>query len=74
MVIAGPGTGKTRTLTHRIAWQITEREIPPHRFLALTFTRRAADEMQHRLAALLPAGRFRAHGRASWSRPSTDSL
>ena len=58
MIIAGPGTGKTRTLTHRIAWQITEREIPPHRFLALTFTRRAADEMQHRLAALLRRGDY----------------
>jgi DNA helicase II / ATP-dependent DNA helicase PcrA len=56
MVIAGPGTGKTRTLTHRIAWQITEGGIPPYRFLALTFTRRAAGEMQHRLAALLRRG------------------
>ena len=56
MVIAGPGTGKTRTLTHRIAWQITAHGIAPRRFLALTFTRRAAGEMQHRLASLLPGG------------------
>ena len=56
MIIAGPGTGKTRTLTHRIAWQITARGIAPRRFLALTFTRRAAGEMQHRLASLLPGG------------------
>ena len=56
MIIAGPGTGKTRTLTHRIAWQISERGIPPHRFLALTFTRRAAGEMQHRLAVLVRRG------------------
>ena len=56
MIIAGPGTGKTRTLTHRIAWQITARGIAPRRFLALTFTRRAAGEMQHRLASLLRRG------------------
>ena len=56
MIIAGPGTGKTRTLTHRIAYQIAERGIPAARFLALTFTRRAAGEMRHRLAGLLPPG------------------
>ena len=54
MIIAGPGTGKTRTLTHRIAYQIAERGIPAEHFLALTFTRRAAEEMRHRLASLLP--------------------
>jgi uncharacterized protein (TIGR00375 family) len=54
MIIAGPGTGKTRTLTHRIAYQIAECGIPAEHFLALTFTRRAAEEMRHRLASLLP--------------------
>jgi DNA helicase II / ATP-dependent DNA helicase PcrA len=52
LIIAGPGTGKTRTLTHRIAHQITECGVPAGQFLAITFTRRAADEVRERLAAL----------------------
>ena len=52
LIIAGPGTGKTRTLTHRIAYQIAERGLPARQFLAITFTRRAAQEMRDRLAAL----------------------
>ena len=42
MIIAGPGTGKTRTLTYRIAAQVSEPGLPPEACLALTFTRRAA--------------------------------
>ena len=53
LIIAGPGTGKTRTLTHRIAHLITARGVPPQRCLAITFTRRAAEEMRERLAGLL---------------------
>jgi superfamily I DNA/RNA helicase len=57
MIIAGPGTGKTRTLTHRIAFQIAGPGVPADRFLAVTFTRRAAGELRDRLAALLaPCG------------------
>jgi superfamily I DNA/RNA helicase len=52
LIIAGPGTGKTRTLTHRIAYQVTELGRPAGQFLALTFTRRAAQEMRDRLAGL----------------------
>jgi ATP-dependent DNA helicase UvrD/PcrA len=52
LIIAGPGSGKTRTLTYRIAHQITDRGLPAESFLAITFTRRAAQEMQDRLAAL----------------------
>jgi DNA helicase II / ATP-dependent DNA helicase PcrA len=52
LIIAGPGTGKTRTLTHRIAYQITELGRPARQFLAITFTRRAAQEMRDRLAGL----------------------
>jgi len=52
LIIAGPGSGKTRTLTYRIAHQITDRALPAGSFLAITFTRRAAQEMQDRLAAL----------------------
>jgi DNA helicase II / ATP-dependent DNA helicase PcrA len=54
LIVAGPGTGKTRTLTHRIADQIIEHDIPAGSFLAITFTRRAAQEMRDRLTALLP--------------------
>ncbi|HEY8047189.1 MAG TPA: UvrD-helicase domain-containing protein [Streptosporangiaceae bacterium] len=53
MIIAGPGTGKTRTLTHRLAAGVAEQGVPPEACLALTFTRRAAEEMRERLAALL---------------------
>ena len=56
LIIAGPGTGKTRTLTYRIAHQIMVRGLAPGNFLAITFTRRAAQEVQDRLAALC-AGR-----------------
>ncbi len=52
MVIAGPGTGKTRALTHRIAYQAAAEGRPAAQFLAITFTRRAAGEMRDRLAAL----------------------
>jgi DNA helicase II / ATP-dependent DNA helicase PcrA len=58
MIIAGPGTGKTRTLTHRIARQLASSEPTPQPCLAVTFTRRAAEEMRSRLAALLPAGQL----------------
>jgi DNA helicase-2/ATP-dependent DNA helicase PcrA len=54
MIIAGPGTGKTRTLTHRIAAAITRRVAAPESCLAITFTRRAAEEMRQRMAALIP--------------------
>src|SRR5690348_8483065 len=56
LIIAGPGSGKTRTLTYRIAHQIADRGQPAGSFLAITFTRRAAQEMQDRLAALCPQG------------------
>jgi DNA helicase-2/ATP-dependent DNA helicase PcrA len=52
MIVAGPGTGKTRTLTCRIAYQLAATGRPPGSCLAVTFTRRAAEEMRARLAAL----------------------
>jgi uncharacterized protein (TIGR00375 family) len=55
LIVAGPGTGKTRTLTHRLAHLIAERGAVPENCLAVTFSRRAAAEMEERLAALLPA-------------------
>src|SRR5829696_8424623 len=54
LVVAGPGTGKTRTLTTRIAHLVTERGVPADRCLALTFTRRAAGELTDRLRTLMP--------------------
>jgi superfamily I DNA/RNA helicase len=56
LIIAGPGSGKTRTLTYRIAHQIADRGLPAESFLAITFTRRAAQELQDRLAALCSSG------------------
>ena len=53
LIVAGPGSGKTRTLTHRMAYLIAERGVPPSACLAITFTRRAAAEMRERLEALL---------------------
>jgi len=54
LVVAGPGSGKTRTLTRRIAHLVTNHAVDPARCLAITFTRRAAGEMRDRLRALLP--------------------
>ncbi|HZD01595.1 MAG TPA: UvrD-helicase domain-containing protein [Actinomycetes bacterium] len=55
LIVAGPGTGKTRTLTHRIAYLVTEHGVPPEQCLAITFTRRACGELAERLRTLVPA-------------------
>src|SRR6266508_426586 len=55
LIVAGPGTGKTRTLTHRLAHLVTRGGVPAERCLAITFTRRACAELQERLDALVPA-------------------
>ncbi|MDX2131158.1 MAG: ATP-dependent DNA helicase [Planctomycetota bacterium] len=53
IVLAGPGTGKTRVIERRLAWAVGERGVEPERALALTFTVKAAEEMRARVRALL---------------------
>ncbi len=77
-IIAGAGSGKTRVLTRRIAWQAGEGHIDPRRTLAVTFTRRAARELRSRLRGLglndaVRAGTFHAIALAQLRRYAADT-
>lgn len=56
LIVAGAGTGKTTVVTQRVAWLISKKKLKPEEILVLTFTDKAAGEMEERVDKLLPLG------------------